>query len=203
MKKAVLILLIAIIISLMFSSCSSETISPNILTTAWLTCQSASGVPTVHNFIGKAALVWNVHSQSTLPKSGSNAHFEQVGSLWLTNANFFILGNYSDTKYYSDYDMDNYLTQNLDEAGAFLCVSVSYRDIQKCTYHSGNNIIRTIAEADVKLVSWPDKSLIAEQHTVTESPDSCPPVIYGTSHSVYDVEMKNIDIWNWLLSYKR
>jgi len=154
--------LVALIMTLLFmllSSCSStsENISPNILTTAWQTCNSITGNPTGQSFAQKAVLVWNLHPQMDYQRNNSFTHTEQIGSLWLTNAPYFILGNYSQTRYYSGDNPSDFFTLNLDETGAFLCVSVNYSDIETCSYSSGYYIVRSTADVNVKLVSWPDK----------------------------------------------
>ncbi|MBM3182395.1 MAG: hypothetical protein FJZ86_18935 [Chloroflexi bacterium] len=104
--------LIAIALLILLSSCGSpsEKISQNILTTTWQTCESATGNPTGQPFNGKAVLAWNLHPQMDYQRENSLIHVEQIGSLWLTDAPYFILGDYSETRYYPEYNTEDYFT---------------------------------------------------------------------------------------------
>jgi hypothetical protein len=130
----------------------------------------------------------------------SLSHNEQVGSVQLTDARYFILGNCSETRYYSDtFDAENTFTYSLDSAAALLCVSVKYTDIETCAYGGSPNapeftITRTIPDADVKLVSWPGKQLIAETHAAAGVPPGCPALLSNQFSTNHIVQMNNIDI---------
>jgi len=190
---------------ILISSCSSpsEKISQNILTTAWLACKSATGSPTQNPFVGKAVLAWNLHPKMDYQTENSLIRTEQVDSLWITNARYFILGNYSETRYYPEYNPQDYFTLDLNEAGALLCLSVKYTDIETCTYGSGFYVVRATAEVSAKLVSWPDEKIIAETNIATGSPKSCAPMLNTSQLGDHLVEVNNIDIWKWFLKYKQ
>ena len=160
-------------------------------------------MPTGLPFTGKAVLVWNLHPQMLSQRKNEFAHTEQIGSIWLTDAPYFILGDYSVTRYYPEYNTGDFFTLNINEVSAFLCLSVKYTDIQTCEYAGGFSIIRSTAETDVKLVSWPNKNLIAETHEVTSQPDECPYSLNTSQMSNNLVDVKNIDIWKWFLKYKQ
>jgi len=191
-------------VSIILSACKSnqDEINQNILTTAWLTCESATGVASGGSFDGKAVLVWNLHPEMDPWGENNPNHYEQVGSMWLTNAPYFILGDYDETNYYPDYDSNDFLTLNFDEAGAFLCVSITYKDIETCNYESGFYIKRALASTNVKLVSWPDKKLIAETSINSSTPDGCAILLNTRYLGDHLVKVNNIDIWKWFLNYK-
>jgi len=196
-------IVIALLFNLSACNSASEKADPNILTTAWLTCESATGTSNGGHFTGKAVLVWNLHPEMVYQRNNKDFHTEQIGNLWLNNAPYFILGSGLGNNNYQEYNKD-FFTLSFDELGALLCVSVNYTDIETCNYHSGYYVIRAIAEADVKLVSWPGKNLIGETHVVTNPPTECAPSIPLSSieedHSVF---VESIDIWKWFLQYKQ
>ena len=190
--------------SILISSCypATDEKNQNVLTTAWLSCESATGEATEHPFSGKAILVWNLHPEMDYQRDNRLVHTEQIGNLLLNDAPYFILGDYSETRYYPEYNTEDYFTYNLDEAGAFLCISVVYNDIETCTYGSNFYMIRTKADVNVKLVSWPNKQIISKTHVSTGEPKGCPPVLNTSQLGDHLVEVNNIDIWEWFVKYK-
>jgi len=198
-SKKIMVLFSVILFSSILSACAglSDSVDQNVLTTAWLTCEAVSGNPTNRPFTEKAVLVWNLHNEMDYHLNNKNAHTEVMGNTWLTSAPYFILGETSQNKDYS-----SLLTLNLDEADAFLCISVNYIDIETCYYDDEKYVIRTRAEAEVKLVSWPDKRIIAETHYSTKSPEDCSLYFYSRSDlSNHLVKVNNIDIFDWLIKY--
>lgn len=207
-KKSIKII-IALLYLLFISSCTStaKNIDPNILTTAWQNCKAATGQPTGKKFNGKAVLVWNLHPKMDYYEETSIIYIEQVGNKRIIDSPFFILGDYD----YSDsYNFEDIFTRRLEEAGAFLCISINYWDIEICEYGPNSEkpaftIIRTIPEASVKLVRRSDNIVLAEQNVTAPTPNGCPQVFYGSDKFSTDhmVEMSNIDIFRWFLNYKQ
>jgi hypothetical protein len=195
--------LIVTLLTLVGCSNKQRNISPNILKDSWIICQSVNDAPNYQPYEGKAILVWNRHPQYDDLQLNPNVHSEEYNGIILNNAQYFILGDYEVTSYYSEYDINEYLTLNEDEVGAILCANVNYTDIELCEYTNDFYIIRTIAEVDVKLINWANQNLIAEKRITTSTPNYCYPNIKSNQKGKNLILMNNIDVWEWLLKYKK
>ena len=75
-------------------------------------------------------------------------------------------------------------------------------NIETRRYADGFYIKRSIAEANVKLISWPEKQINAETTYVTDSPIGCTLYLNTGQMGENLVYVNNIDIWEWFLDYR-
>ena len=193
---------------IMLVSCTgtSNKVDQQVLATAWQACNSATGSatgsPTGSKFAGEILLVWNLHPKmeyfkSRLPK------FEEYNGLLLSSAPLYILGNYDETQHYHSSDTDKVFSYDFEGAGAILCRFVKYTDIETCNYERDIYIIRTVADIKAKIISWPDKKVIAETQSVAQ-PNGCPALLNPkTVDGDHKVELGSIDLWKWINQYKK
>lgn len=178
------------------SNTSNKT-EQHVLPTLWQACNNASGSPTGDKFTGKIYPVMNLH-----PKEWS-ASSERYGDVNLVSSIFFILGRYDETQWYTFEENEKVFAEKLEEAGAILCVSVKYQDIETCHYEGDIYIIRSAADANAKIITWPDKQVIAEKQSLAKL-YGCPALLNPkTLDGKYKVEIGTIDLWDWIRQNKK
>jgi hypothetical protein len=153
---------------------------------AWAACSSASGNPTETKVNGKVYEIDNLYEgQPRFELQSRNEGAMRYGFKYL----------------YQEYEN---FTQELLEASTVLCVEATTTLVRNCVYNTGGKdytLRLNHIDANLKLITWPSREVIAQTTMAGPSFGKCPSEVWHdsneTSYDVYD----GLDLNGWLGQY--